>query len=36
MKDRIEQEDEFKFLLNQLSAKSKDLQIGSNQDRFFF
>lgn len=34
MKDRIEQEDEFKFLLNQLSAKSKDLQISSKEEAF--
>lgn len=34
MKDYIAQEDEFKFLLHQLSAKSKELQITSTEESF--
>lgn len=34
MKDYIAQEDEFKFLLHQLSAKSKELQITSAEESF--
>lgn len=34
MKDNIAQEDEFKFLLHQLSAKSKDLHITSAEESF--
>ncbi len=34
MKDYIAQEDEFKLLLHQLSAKSKELQISSKEEAF--